>query len=84
MISLKLTHVALEVQKHGPKQGLDTLKKVLRLARKLFGGIDSPDPHVLRDSIDSQTASHATPELSVPPGITNGWFSESQIRRRGY
>lgn len=71
--SLKLTHVALEAQKHGPKQALDNLKKVLRLARKIFGGIDTPDDFALRNSVDThRSTTPAPPELHVPTGVANG------------
>ncbi|KAI9004136.1 hypothetical protein BC832DRAFT_592829 [Gaertneriomyces semiglobifer] len=54
LINLKLTRVALEASKYGPKVALASVKKLLRLARRFFGELDGMDER--RNSMDSVRA----------------------------
>ncbi|TPX66550.1 hypothetical protein SpCBS45565_g04360 [Spizellomyces sp. 'palustris'] len=54
LINLKLTQVALEAWKNGPKPALEIMKQILRLSRKFFRGTDIPDDAGFRMSTETE------------------------------
>ncbi|KAI9099514.1 hypothetical protein DFS34DRAFT_617824 [Phlyctochytrium arcticum] len=74
LINLKLTDASLRLQKEGPEGGLEVIREVITLARKLFPGVDGGRS---TDEIIAGPSRSTTPTPSIATGRTGSSIGAS-------